>query len=321
VRDHDGRKNIDRDEDPSIFYDGPLIVLTSRFSASASEILAGALQDYDRAAIVGDSSTHGKGTVQSLIQLNRHIPATVSSTPGALKITIRKFYRATGSSTQTLGVTPDIVLPSVNEFAEVGEGSLDNPLPWDKVDPAKFEKMNRVQPILEELRKRSKQRVASDKDYDYVRDDIEQFKKALADKTVSLNEGLRLKEKKEIESKSKSRQEELKARPELNEKVYELTLKLADQAGLPAAVSKTNRVANVTTEAHAIADGDEPAATDSLVAAIDAPLKEAKYILADMIALLAKDPSLVATVSPKKQNSEKAGSNLTTKQDAESVKP
>src|SRR5207248_9756684 len=111
---------VDRDSDPGTVDNGPLIVLTSRFSASASEILAGALQDYGRALIVGDSSTHGKGTVQSLLQLApymRQKGVAATSKPGAVKITIRKFYRASGASTQLKGVTPDLVLPSVNNYA------------------------------------------------------------------------------------------------------------------------------------------------------------------------------------------------------------
>src|SRR5213594_3077178 len=112
VKDYDGRIYLDTDPDSAVWYDGPLVVLTSRFSASASEILAGALQDYGRALIVGDSSTHGKGTVQSLLQLEpymRQKGVAPTNNPGAVKITIRKFYRASGSSTQKHGVTPDII--------------------------------------------------------------------------------------------------------------------------------------------------------------------------------------------------------------------
>src|SRR5205814_5910416 len=116
VRDSNGTVAEDADKDPSVAYDGPLIVLTSRFSASASEIVAGALQDYGRALLVGDSSTHGKGTVQSVNQLRPYmqLPDNIlTNDPGALKLTIKKFYRASGASTQVKGVVPDIILPSV----------------------------------------------------------------------------------------------------------------------------------------------------------------------------------------------------------------
>src|SRR5439155_17852699 len=116
-----------------------------------------------------------------------------TNSPGALKLTIRKFYRASGSSTQLKGVTPDIVLPSINNYAEVGEASLDNPLAWDTITSARFEKMNLVQPVLPDLKTRSDKRIANDKDFEYVREDIEQYKKVLADKTVSLSEAQRLK--------------------------------------------------------------------------------------------------------------------------------
>src|SRR5207247_8998809 len=137
--------------------------LTDRFGASASEILAGALQDYGRSLIAGDSSTHGKGTVQSLIQLEpyvRRLAGDSTNNPGAVKVTIRKFYRPSGSSTQLKGVVPDLVLPSLNNYAEVGEASLENALSWDTMQSATYEKLNRIQPILPEVRKRSHAPVA-----------------------------------------------------------------------------------------------------------------------------------------------------------------
>src|SRR5256886_6651327 len=242
VKDAEGNIIKDDDSDPTVLYDGPLIVLTSRFSASASEILAGALQDYQRALIVGDSSTHGKGTVQSLIQLEPYVHKLSDSTnnPGALKVTIRKFYRASGSSTQLKGVIPDLVLPSLNNYAEVGEVSLENPLPWDTIESAKYEKLNLIQPILPELRKRSSERVTADKDFAYLREDIEIYRKYLADKSVSLNEETRRKEMKENEERLETRKRERKARRESEEKVYELTLKQVDMPGLPPPVAKTN---------------------------------------------------------------------------------
>jgi len=254
VRDSDGTVAVDEDKDPSVAYDGPLIVLTSRFSASASEIVAGALQDYGRALIVGDSSTHGKGTVQSLSSLKpflKQSTETVTNDPGTLKMTIRKFYRASGQSTQLKGVTPDIVLPSVNNVAEVGETSLENPLLWDTIESAKFDRLNRVEPYLVKLRKRTTERVDSEKDFDYVREDIDLAKKVLADKTVSLNEKQRRKEKEQADARDKERHKERLARAVPDEKVYELTLKLADQPGLPPPVSKTNTLVAAKDESDA----------------------------------------------------------------------
>ena len=155
TRERDGGTEVGADTDASELYDGPLIVLTSRFSASASEILAGALQDYGRAVIVGDQSTFGKGTVQSVVPLatlmdENHLAHSVD--PGALKVTIRKFYRPSGASTQLRGVAADIALPSLSDAADVGEGELKDPLPWDRVPPSDFAREDHVSPFLNELR-------------------------------------------------------------------------------------------------------------------------------------------------------------------------
>jgi carboxyl-terminal processing protease len=241
IKDPNGDVQVDEDKDPSIQYDGPLIVLTSRFSASASEILAGALQDYGRALLVGDASTHGKGTVQSLNQLAPYLFTSSDSTAdaaslGALKVTTRKFYRASGSSTQLKGVIPDIILPSIDDYLEVGESSLDNPLPWDTIESANYEKLNRVKPYLAEVSKKSAERVATGRDFDYVKEDIEQVKKVVAEKTVSLNEQQRLKEKEESDIRQKVRERERKARKQTDQKI--LTVLLTN--GVPVVVAPTN---------------------------------------------------------------------------------
>jgi carboxyl-terminal processing protease len=333
VKDHNGKVAVDSDTDPSVLYEGPLIVLTSRFSASASEILAGALQDYGRALIVGDSSTHGKGTVQSLIKLDPFVQrasAKPIDNPGAVKLTIRKFYRASGASTQLKGVVPDIVLPSANNYAEVGEASLDNPLPWDTIRSASYEKLNLIQPVLPELKKRSSSRIEADQDFTYVQEDIEQYRKLLADKTVSLNEEQRLKEKQDSEAKAKARQAELKARPESKETVYDISLKQSELPGLPPPTVKTNEVAAVrsghglsplldqpqpkfsgdttpTPKADELAktndskaspskeDEDEDAADDPKLPPVDAGLKEAKRILVDLISMWSRANSVAVT--------------------------
>ncbi len=310
-----GEIRVESDRDPAVQYDGPLIVLTSRFSASASEILAGALQDYGRALVVGDASTHGKGTVQSLDYLSNFLnhkalsglSAEEQAAMGALKLTTRKFYRASGSSTQLKGVVPDIILPSVNDYyPEVGESSLENPLPWDTIDSASYEKLNRVQPYLTELEKRSSRRVAGEKDYAYVREDIEKIKKIVADKTVSLNELQRLKEKEAEDVRAKAREQELKSRNHSDETVYPITLKDADLPGLPPPFKKitvatgTNASTNAdqlpttgsaatSTNLNDLASADidnaAPKVTDPDDAAPEerAPLKEAEHILVDYI--------------------------------------
>jgi carboxyl-terminal processing protease len=318
VKDYDGTVQEDDDRDPSILYDGPLIVLTSRFSASASEILAGALQDYGRALIVGDSSTHGKGTVQSVQPLKEALVRMgirgLTNDPGALKLTIKKFYRASGASTQLRGVVPDIILPSIlSESKDIGEAALENPLPWDTIRSAKFDKVNMVEPYVQELRKRSMERMATDKDFTYIREDIELFKKQQADKTVSLNEKVRLKEKEEADARIKARDKERSARQEPAEKTYEITLKLAQQPGLPPPMTHTNMVtAKVSsaksgaigggTNSTAVAanerssDGWTPdtALDEDKPPAVDVPLIESEHILVDYLSLFPKG-NLAAT--------------------------
>ena len=291
VKDPDGRIMVDSDRDESVLYDGPLIVLTSRFSASASEILAGALQDYGRALIVGDSSTHGKGTVQSLLPLDalmRDNDLKYNFNPGALKVTIRKFYRASGSSTQLKGVVPDIVLPSINNVAEVGEGSLENALPWDEIQSADYEKVNRVAAYLPELRKRSAQRIDQDREFAYLREDIDQFKKMMADKSISLNEEKRRKEKLEADGRTQSRKKERLGRKSAEPRIYEITLRNADLPGLPAPMVKTNEVAVAESRATGDATDPETADLEEKIASVDVTLDESKRILADFIGLSQK---------------------------------
>jgi carboxyl-terminal processing protease len=309
VKDYLGTVQQADDTDPEVKYDGPLVVLTSRFSASASEILAGALQDYGRALIVGDSSTHGKGTVQSVNNLRQFIPPrdhSFTNEPGALKLTIKEFFRPSGTSTQLKGVVPDIVLPSVaNESKDIGESALENPLPPDTLPSSSYDRFNLVDPYLPELRKRSTERVAADKEFAYLRQDIELFKKHQADKTISLNEKQRLKEQEDIEARQKARDKERQSRPEPPEKVYELTLKQAALPGLPPPVTRTN-AAQARLSAHpgtgasggstnAVASAGAAPVGDNLddadaekTSAPDETLLEAEHILIDYLSVLPK---------------------------------
>jgi carboxyl-terminal processing protease len=292
VRDSMGELVIEEDPHEGVMYDGPLIVLTSRYSASASEILAGALQDYGRALIVGDSSTHGKGTVQSLIQLQPMLSWALpesTNNPGALKITVRKFYRASGESTQRRGVEPDIVLPSVNNYAEVGEASLEDALQWDRIPSADYVSEARIAPLLDQLRERSEKRLSSDPDFEYVREDIALYKDYLADKSVSLNLETRRAEKETNEARSELRKKERESRPEVAETIYKITLKDVTQPGLPDPVSETQLAA----DPHAAVEGVEGADGAETRPPVDVTMKEAKRILMDMIELIKPSSALV----------------------------
>jgi carboxyl-terminal processing protease len=255
---------------------------------------------------VGDQSTHGKGTVQNLNPL-RAIPGLREATydPGALKITIRKFYRASGASTQKKGVFPDIVLPSVlNHSEDIGEASLDTALPWDEIESTKYDKLNLVEPYLGELLRRSSTRTATNQDFVYIREDIEQFRKTQNDKTVSLNEAKRLKEKEEAEARQKARDQERLAREEADKKVYELALKHLDLPGLPPPVQKTNAVTAQTSGAAGLSTNSTYAASgpfhwddedgEPKPPTVDVTLEEAERILTDYISLLNKK-NLAAT--------------------------
>ncbi len=149
VKDSDNRVEHYDDLDEGMVWKGPLVVLTSKFSASASEILAGAIQDYGRGLIVGDATTHGKGTVQSLLDLGNQL-FEIPNPPnlGALKITMQQFYRPSGESTQKRGVVADIAMPSLTTHMDVSEGDLDYPIEFDRVDPARFQGDNFVNPNL-----------------------------------------------------------------------------------------------------------------------------------------------------------------------------
>lgn len=280
-------------------YDGPLVVLTSRFSASASEILAGALQDYNRALIVGDHATFGKGTVQTMqdlqpylihYQRQNHLKFDTNYDPGSLKITIKKFYRAGGASTQLKGVLSDIELPSIlnYEAAEVGESALPNALSWDEVTSSNPENLDRVRPFLPELLQRSHQRVAASKDFAYIQEDIAEFLKLQADKSLSLNLTDRKAEQKIKTARTEAIKKERMSRPKSDEKVFEITLKNVDLAQLQPPSVKTNSVTVIDASFDDEADPDEAAAAAEAV--IDPVLEEAKHILADYIALWNKEP-------------------------------
>ena len=191
VKDAEKRVQQYDDVEAGVSWDGPLVVLTNKFSASASEIVAGAIQDYGRGLVIGDNATHGKGTVQSLIDLGRQLFQRLPNAPslGAIKITMQQFYRPGGLSTQLEGVKSDVELPSITTHLPVGEGDLDHAIEFDKVPSANFQPSGRVPPaILSTLRERSGQRVAASGDFDKVARDIEQYKRRKSEKTVSLRE-------------------------------------------------------------------------------------------------------------------------------------
>jgi carboxyl-terminal processing protease len=228
VKDANGDVQVLKDQDPGVLYSGPLIVLINRLSASASEIFAAALQDYGRAVIVGDSSTFGKGTVQTLLELGRFMPLLGGSSndAGALKLTVQKFYRVAGGSTQLRGVISDVTLPSLSDNSEIGEASLEHPLPYDEVEPAAIDLVNNRKPLfIDDLRKRSTNRVSQDAAFQDVTADMKILKDRLKTNRLSLNEKIRRDELDEDnDRKQKELTDEKKVDSQLQDKRYELTL-------------------------------------------------------------------------------------------------
>jgi len=262
------RRDWDRDED--IAYGGPLIVLVSRYSASASEIVAGALQYYDRALIVGDKSTHGKGTVQAVFEIDKLAsPSFFNDKPtGAAKLTIQKFYLPNGKSTQNKGVISDIALPSINEFLEIGEADLDHSMLWDEIKPVNWSQKSgdlKFDPIDELLKNQltslSETRQNELEEFAFLKESIEFFKEKQELKAYSLNL-VKRKEQKELDKEFRdlleTRQTELE---KLNFISTEITLTEVEDA-------------KKTEESKESADEDNPQSTFSSPIGISESEKE-----------------------------------------------
>lgn len=199
VKNSQGNIEVGEDPDPAIVYSGPLAVLVNRFSASASEIFAAAIQDYGRGLIVGEQ-TYGKGTVQNLIDLNQ-VSRNSSNKFGQLKLTIAKYYRINGGSTQRLGVIPDITFPSYTDPQEFGESSEISALPWDKINPTNYKLFSNLSEVIPRLISSSENRRNGDPEFQYLNEDIQTYKKSKNQKYTSLNEEVRKQKKDEEDEK------------------------------------------------------------------------------------------------------------------------
>ncbi len=232
AKDPSGKITVNNDKNPEVSYSGPMVVLMNRLSASASEIFAAALQDYGRALVVGDERSFGKGTVQTIVDLDKSMSLPFfnvkKQNAGALKLTIQKFYRILGGSTQIKGVESDIVLPSRTDSAEIGEAALKHPLDYDEVAPVILAAKDKAAPsslFLEELRQRSLKRIQSDPEFIYVNEDMQRIRERITKNSISTNEGIRRKELADEKTRKESRKEERVARGSMvNAKVWQLTL-------------------------------------------------------------------------------------------------
>jgi carboxyl-terminal processing protease len=185
-----GKVYIEKDPNSQISYSGPLLVLVNKLSASAAEIFAGAIQDYKRGVIVGDKSTHGKGTVQTVVDLARVLSRfNLGFDPGSIKLTNAKFYRINGSSTQNKGINPDIVFHSFTDFMDLGENNLEHALTWDSIEPVSYNESTRhIGEILPELKNRSTERQQNSEEFKKLNKSIDLFHKLKDKKKISLNE-------------------------------------------------------------------------------------------------------------------------------------
>ncbi|MBI5685767.1 MAG: carboxy terminal-processing peptidase [Verrucomicrobia bacterium] len=307
IKDPRNRIQVLRDEDPSVTYDGPLLVLVSHISASASEILAAAMQDYGRALVVGDSKTFGKGTVQTMLSLSAWLQDVPN--PGALKLTTQKFYRVAGGSTQNRGVIPDIIMPSSYDVREIGESSLNNAMPYDEVQPAPHQNYGSLNGKLTELRQRSMIRAATDPEFTYLNEDIARVKQQLKVGTVSLNQAKRLEEKKATTDRDAARKKERHARAASALKFTEITVGATTNAVASASMPRAAATAAATKPTASSkpadhdttpdADGDDENGVKE--PPTDPLLNESLSILRDLV-VLAPPPSgtaVAATPSPR----------------------
>ena len=288
-RSADGKVEVESDTASGLAWDGPVGVLINRGSASASEIFAAALQDYGRGLIIGEPS-FGKGTVQTLVNFDRNAQAGEKARYGELKMTIAQFFRINGGTTQLRGVTPDIKLPVTSDVENFGESSYENALPWVAIKPAPFVPAGDLKEIVAPLQKRHEARIAKDKDFQYLQEDLADVKKLRKENSVSLNEAVRRKERDTQEARSKLR-EERQASSNAN------AAGAARSKVLAAAKSKAARQddglqadeRNLQAELAA-----EKAAKD----AKDVMLNEAANILSDAVGIVKTDTRLALRLMP-----------------------
>ncbi len=274
VRESGGRVSVQGDDKAGVAWDGPLGVLINRYSASASEIFAGAIQDYGRGLIIGET-TFGKGTVQNLIDLDRW-PQNEAPRFGQVKLTVAQFFRVSGGSTQNKGVVPDIAFPVTLDAGEYGESTYDNALPWTKIEPAPHAQVGNFAALLPKLRAEHAARAASDREFRWWSEDVEKFRAERARKAISLNEADRRAEKAQDETRRKQRQAERKA-------AGLAVTHIEDDDGLQA---DERSVAKDVAREKAAKDRPDPL------------LRESAAILVDAVDALTADRALTAQVLP-----------------------
>jgi carboxyl-terminal processing protease len=300
----EGRVEVESDTNAGLAWDGPMGVLINRGSASASEIFAAAIQDYGRGIVIGEPS-FGKGTVQTLINLDR-FSQNDKLKYGELKMTIAQFFRINGGTTQLRGVTPDIKLPVTADTENFGESSYDNALPWLQIKPATYLPSGDLKELISPLQKKHEVRVAKDKDFQDIEQDITEALKIRKDNTISLNEAVRRKERENQESKARLRESRLADNganadePVAGPGSKEARAKVPN----PTAPKKVNVVTKGRPSADDGLQGDERSLASQLAAekaaknAKDVYLQEAAHILADEAGMLRADTRMASRTMP-----------------------
>lgn len=289
VKSHTGQIEVKKSANNAPIYDGAMVVLIDKTSASASEILAGALQDYNRAIIVGDTSTFGKGTVQQPMEIRKMMPFMIdASRAGVLKPTIQKFYRVSGSTTQLEGVKSDIVLPSVLDAFEIGEGHLDYAMPHDNIQRApEFTELDRANLFLPLIKEKSLSRVEKSQDFKYVSESAARMLERREENSISLNQKERNKDLKESEERNNLRNDEMRKRfvdLAANDKktfnFYRLTLEDLKSEELVELDRKKDKEDYMISAKDDLADLDE---TPEWPSDLDPIKRESIHILSDLI--------------------------------------
>ena len=290
AKDTNGQIMAMNDPDPGVMWDGPLIVLMNRLSASASEIFAAALQDYGRAVVVGDEQSFGKGTVQTLMEVHRALPFFAQARDaGAVKLTIQKFYRVKGGSTQLRGVASDIVLPSLTDHADVGEGSLKNPLEYDEVPARSFTPVGDLSPLLPVLRAASEERVGRDPEFAYIHEDRTLMRERMDKNALTLNKEQRLAEIEEEKARRERRLAERKERDEPELAAVEVTLDTVDAPEL----KKVSLDKPPKRSYDEVPDEEDPGAPEEEEPFVDPIRDETLLIMRDLIRLKGPEPVTV----------------------------
>jgi len=279
VRNSSGRISTEEDTDPGMAWNGPLAVLVNRYSASASEIFAAAIQDYGRGLVIGET-TFGKGTVQNLVDLDDYAPPSDEGKMGQLKITMAQFFRVNGGSTQNRGVVPDIQFPSAGDPDEYGERSLDNALPWTSIPTANYEREGNLDRMVAVADYRYQDRIASDQEFGWLLSDVEEYNLNKDKKDISLLESKRREELEKEEAKRAARKAAREDHGPLLEEADELVL---EDEPVEVTVSEVVAAANEDEEE----EDDRP----------DLLLRESARIVGDMIELGSDEPALARQFS------------------------